>query len=316
MRLDLRPISTTLDAGDARHRWTERRGLTVTLREADLAAAGEAAPLPGRSTETLAEVERSLRALDAEDLAEPALVARLPSLPASARFALEVALLGLAARRKGPDLAREAPLVSAVLVELLEGEALARTFGDALALKVKVGRPGREEDEARALLALRRATDLPIRADANGALPDPWRSPVVRALVEIGAELLEEPCALDRLLAGPRLPLPIALDESVALDPGASLDAVGGVARALVLKPALLGLGESRRLATGCLERGGRAIVSHAYDPPLAFAACVALALRLAPSEIHGLAPYPGLERWAGPDGPVPVPPDLVRAAR
>jgi hypothetical protein len=69
---------------------------------------------------------------------------------------------------------------------------------------------------------------------------------------------------------------------------------------ALVLKPALLGLGRCLRLAEAGAARGLGLIVTHAFDGDLGFAAARALAAAL-PAEPWpcGLAPHPGLaRRW------------------
>lgn len=323
-------VRTTLGrvAANARRRWREREGVALALRDADgHVGIAEAAPLPGVSSERLEAVQQALGAIvwHALDLAgdDPLeIAARLvPEHLPSARFALECALLDLAGRRVGSSCARllatGAPAATAAVAVLLDdldtARARAAQAEGVRAFKVKIGRRGREREEIALLRALRRdlGAQTVIRADANGTLQDA-SDPRIDALADIGADLLEEPfAAIDALLERPPLPVPVALDESVARDPAQALRALEiGKAQALVLKPARLGLGRARSLAEAAQRRGARAIVSHLYDPPRAFAACAHLALALGGNEIHGLAPYAGLEAWRhAEDGtPIPVP--------
>jgi L-alanine-DL-glutamate epimerase-like enolase superfamily enzyme len=90
-----------------------RRGLLLTLTDLDgTISQGEASPLPGYSVESLATVERALSLVDWAsvpeiDAGEPArayltrIRQTLLPLPASARFAVETALLDLVGKRRG-----------------------------------------------------------------------------------------------------------------------------------------------------------------------------------------------------------------------
>src|SRR5690606_4940015 len=89
----------------------------------------------------------------------------LPAGPCSARFALEAALLDRAGTLEGLPVARllgatSHRLRSVVLLDslgsALEDAEVAAASG-APGVKVKIGRPGRAEDEAKALRAIRRA---------------------------------------------------------------------------------------------------------------------------------------------------------------
>ncbi|WP_428267668.1 mandelate racemase/muconate lactonizing enzyme family protein, partial [Haliangium sp.] len=241
--------------------WSSRRGLLLRLAGADGDGLGEASPLPGYSPDDLAGCRRALEHLDPARLgltvpADGAIVpdelaAVLAPVPfPAARFAVETALLDLAARRLGqplwrlyadlyrqlagaPDqlvqLVEPAPVaVNAVCTELDPVPALAameRAWARGVrCVKLKVGR-----DPARELAVLQTARrslgpELGLRVDANGA----WSVADARVhlgrMAEIALEYVEEPVRDPRahLAALTPAPIPIALDES--LQPSAISD--------------------------------------------------------------------------------------------
>lgn len=325
---------------DAKRRWLEREAVALAVSDGSAVGRAEAAPLPQLSPETIDHAERALFAirwneLDS-DLEDPlTLAARLvPDDVPSARFAVEAALLDLVGRTRGLSvaslLAEREPagaLSTAALIDDVEtavARARVAVGAGAGALKVKIGRPGMADAECAMLRSLRRelGDSLSIRADANGALEHP-HDPRILALADIGCELLEEPYSVEHLLDHDPLPVPIALDESLARDPVRALRALEtGRAAAVVLKPALLGgIGRSLAIAETARARGARAIVSHLYDAPRSFAACAHLALALGPSrdgstEVHGLARYAGLDQWIDESSSLIAVPRVVGAYR
>ncbi|AKF11437.1 enolase C-terminal domain-like protein [Sandaracinus amylolyticus] len=321
-------------AGDATRRWLDREAIAIAVSDGTHVGRAEAAPLPQMSGETLELVERSLRAIPWADIDpeidDPLTLAALlvPDDVPSARFAVEAALLDLVGRARNLSvaamLAEREPagaVSTAALLDDLDTAVVRATVAlsaGAGALKVKIGRPDRIDEECALLRALRKelGPTVRIRADANGTLEDE-HDRRIGMLAEIGCELLEEPFPVERLLAMERrLPLAVGLDESLARDPVRALRALDlGRAQALVLKPALLGgIGRALALAESAKARGARAIVSHLYDAPRAFAACAHLALALAgapggTSEVHGLARYAGVDQWIDEHGSaIPVP--------
>jgi o-succinylbenzoate synthase len=327
-------------ASDARRRWLDREAIAIAISDGTHVGRAEAAPLPQLSVETLEHAEQALRAvswpeidIDSED--PLTLAARLiPEDLPSARFAVEAALLDLVGRARNLPvaalLAEREPagaIATAALIDDLEmAVARARSALDAGAgaLKVKIGRQSEISEEIAMLHALRREfhDDVRIRADANGALTG-FHDPRIRALAEIGCELLEDPFSIELLLEHDPLPLPIGLDESLAREPARALRALEqGLAHAVVLKPSLLGgIGRSLALAETARKRGARIIISHLYDAPRSFAACAHLALSLGPSsnglpEVHGLARYAGLDQWVDETQAVIGVPRLLGAYR
>jgi L-alanine-DL-glutamate epimerase-like enolase superfamily enzyme len=327
--IELGYIAVRLSRGreNARGSFALRRALSLRVGDARASGAAEAAPLEGFSSEILEDVFEVLRDLELAEGEPLEIAARaLPEGPPSARFALEAALLDRAGQREACPVAAllgasaAGPLRSVVLIDSLDSAVdAARLVADAGApgVKIKIGRTGRIDDEARVLREVRGALGESslIRVDANGTLGDA-RHPLFGVLAEVGVDYVEEPFPVERLLEGPALPIPVALDESVPRAPELCLRALErGIATTLVLKPTRHGVSRALALSSAARERGGRAVVGHLFEPPRAFAALVHVALAIAPEEVHGLAPYEGIDRWVGDAGErVEVPPSLMSA--
>lgn len=345
---------TLAGRGAARGR-TERHGLVVELT-ADTGAIGrgEASPVPGMSPDRLADARAALAALHApfELAAEPAAVfERAAGVAApSARFAIETALLELVARTRGVTIAelfepagdprlaaafariREIvagdPAVSlelsrvvptAVVVDDPAAAAAAVREG-ARCLKLKLGELPIADDVARVRAIAAAAPTARLRLDANRR----WSRADVPAhlarLAGLPIDFVEEPCPdAHALLDGAPLALPIALDESLAtLAPDllfAALAAPG--LGAVVLKPTLLG-GYAACLAIAHLARlaGKPAIVTHALEHAIGFAACVELARIVGGEVAHGVAPVEPVARTttSAADEPRARPPGVIVA--
>ncbi|PAP77898.1 o-succinylbenzoate synthase [Rubrivirga marina] len=293
---------------------------------------GDAAPLPGFSRESLAEAESTLRDLGAAlvgreidvgaGLPGGALAAALDAagLPASVRFAVDLALLDLAALEVGrtpPQVLHPDPAVVLPLNGLVMGtgdaaveSALWLAKAGYVAVKLKVGRQRVAED-----VALVRAVDeaLPaavaLRLDANRAWS--WDEAVAFAEGVDGVVLdyVEEPLAEPE-----RMPelwhdtgLPLALDETLQ-EPGGGT-AIRGWAEAAVLKPTLLG-GVARTLALAAAARaaGVRPVLSAAFESGVGLRGIAALAAATG-AEPAGLDTY----RWLAADVLSPLPFDRAR---
>ncbi len=259
-------MSTTLVPIE--HAERARRG--ILLRRGD--RIGEATPLPGRSRESYDDV---LRAASLGSEAPPP--------------ALELARWSLDARFGSGTVVSQVLLEHPARALDAARSALARG-ARAFKLKIRTAADARVLDELRALGA-----DLRLRVDANRAFASehdvPWE-----ALARARVEWIEEPCPDADLLLGTAVP--VALDESVLEDDARALDAIAGRrAAALVLKPTLLGARATLRLGAECHRRGGRVVVSHAFESEVGRRAAEELARRLDPHGVHGLA------RWEGIDG-------------
>jgi o-succinylbenzoate synthase len=323
-RLELRRCERILDPPQANARgvWTRRSTLELSLGGADGRGRGEAAPLPDYSPDRLEDCERALAALDATRLPAfdlggasallDAAAAAIPAALPAARFALETALLDRAGRRSGQPLWR-------LLSELVPGTAAARPIeicallpsadpARALELarrgladgvrsfKLKLGPEQLGAAQEATLERLRGGLDggVALRLDANRSLSRATLGETLERVSRYDIEFLEEPLfapAPEDLAASP---CPIALDESLqGISDGelARLLATGSV-HVLVLKPtALGGFGACIRLARTARAQGCEAVVSHALEGPLGWAACAHLALALQGARAVGLSP-------------------------
>ncbi len=319
-------------SSNSRMRWAERSGVLLVLASDDgYFGQGEASPLPGLSPETADEAWRALAQLAGQafpcelDLCLPIvpqvaafLRDHAPALP-SVRFATETALLDLAGQRLGLPLStllagswptRSVPLAALLdgeTVEELEAGARAAQRGAFAAAKLKVGRAWRFEAELAALERVREALGprVALRLDANGAWSRAEAPVRLAALARFRPEFVEQPVPADQLPGLRDAPVPLAADETMALEGGlARLRAEGG-AQVVVLKPTVLGgLLRCRTLAAEAHGSGMQVVVSHALEGPLALAAAAELALSLDPAPLAcGLALHGGLDAW--PDAAV-----------
>jgi o-succinylbenzoate synthase len=269
-------------------RLSERAALIVAVRtDAGTTGLGEAAPLPGFSNDSLDDARRAARELPGFAFESPPDAARVTTSPA-ARFALETAFrraLGIASPPR--------PLRSAVVVDD-EADARAAVAGGASCLKIK------RLDRARAIASA--APGVPLRLDANRLWPIDEVSDRFAALDGLPIEFVEEPCPRAHELLDQGLRFPIALDESLAELAPSDLERAlrSNQLAALVLKPTVLGgFMRCHELAALARRAGVAAIVSHALEGPIGFAACHELAREIACDVAVGLAPHPALEHFA-----------------
>lgn len=312
----------------------ERHGVLVALETADGAVGfGEATPPEGFGAESAEECLVAAGALCESLLsreARPAEVlfaeldAHAVRAPA-ARFALETALLDLAARARGLPLAdllgegraarRCVPvnaLLSASSPEAVAHEARAALARGFSTLKLKVGACEPRADRAR-VTALRDAAgdEAELRIDANGAWSPELAIELLRELDPLELELAEQPVPADDVAGLARVRkgvlVPIAADESAADFARAARVIESGAADALVLKPAVLGgLRAAALLAQRARAAGLRVLVTSALDGAIARAAALALAAALPdPLPACGLATGELLADDLGP-GPEP----------
>jgi o-succinylbenzoate synthase len=331
MKLSLRRVSlATPGARDARRSWPARESLLLRLEGAQGSSGlGEASPLPGYSSDSLAEAEAALRAVPPAALERAldgdearAVLRRVASLVPngvpSARMALETAALDLLGQQRAapaPTLLGALPQAERELAQLLGRAdapellelASAATFAGFSCFKLKVGAPGQARIEARAIVELRqRLGPQPrLRLDANGGFLPADLQEFWEGVASSEIELFEEPGQLSPLLEGR---LPLALDESLQNKslPAVAAELAARQPRCLVLKPmALGGLSHCLELAELAQRAGVSALVSHSFDGPLAWRAAAALALALPAGLSHGLGPHAGLAGWQ--QGALPV---------
>jgi O-succinylbenzoate synthase len=277
---------------------------------------GECAPLPGYSPDHFEEAHAAIEAAvvrlrdrDLDDLVG----ATADVTPPSARFAIETAICDLAAQARSVSLAAflaertgrvDGPLTRLSVAWVVDDAdeaavAVARGVGT---LKVKVGRDGSSDVHRLRAIRDRVGEGVRMRIDANGRLR---HLADLDALAEAAPELVEEPFPVGEWPAtlplsreGPSFAL--AVDESLQSRSGgptpAELWSRPGV-RFAVLKPtALGGLFRCLALAHEARAHGVEPIVSHCLEGPVAFTACVHLALAVMDrGRAAGLGPHPGL---------------------
>lgn len=269
-------------------RLTEREGLLLCLEGPGGGAGwGEVAPLPGFSPETLhdalahvKEIAQGLlgQCLEMQDLRFAGHIPR--AAPASVRFGVEGALLGLAASSGGRAWP-EGPPGPLSLCRLLPDwhvdpcESLARAANEGFTcVKLKVGRRAlRDELAAVGELASPALDRVRMRFDANRAWSLQEARAFCAAIEELPVEYVEEPLAdpsdWDDLAS--TCHVPTAIDESLALH-GASLLARPGEPRWVVLKPSLVGgVSGTTRLAGQARASGRRVVVSSMYESGVGF---------------------------------------------
>lgn len=308
-----------------------RRGLLLAVEaEGGALGLGEAAPLPQLSMDDAGVDQIALARLDWREVAIPRDARELGSLypqaggdllAPAARFAFETALASLAATRAVEPLHRwlvgaAAPPTRAVGRSIYVGpsddpDTLARAVGKARAgaatLKIKHAKSTPLPAMDALLAELRSAVGprVSLRVDENGQLSSEQALEAARVYARHGVELLEEPCPpaeMGRL--GP-LAVPVFADECLAdfrLRPRVLLNpSICG----LVLKPTLLGgITETLTLAREAPSFGKAAIVTHAFEGPVALAACAELALAIAGPYAHGLDDHAAIAAFR--DWPVP----------
>lgn len=283
------------EAATARGETRPRRdGLILRLRDdAGRTGLGSAAPLSDFSLETLETCRGELQAL------LPALVGRSVDdaegllagfdeapLSASARHALEQAVLDLASQRLGfpVPVLLGAPAASTVWTHRLvrdAEDALAAVADGARTLKIKVGRAALPEDDRR-IEAIRRAVgpEVALRLDANRAWAE---SAAIRALALLsrhGIALCEEPVATGDLavLARVRQASGVAVAADERCRDMAALEALirARAVDAVVLKPMLIG-GPRRTLAMArrATRAGLQVIVTSSFESAVGWQAAL-----------------------------------------
>lgn len=309
----------------AKGTWTERHGFCVHLEANSITGIGEAAPLPGFSTESLEDTRRALDALckTLEQHTPPTDVAQVDALlstlapldtcPPSARFAIECALLDwLGQHTKRPIHAlltswADLPAAQATVQvnATLGSKPAPENFAQSMSLKdqgfscfkIKVG--ARPLDEELAMVrAVREAIGdtAHIRLDANGA----WKTPQqatehIKAFAKYNIALVEQPVPADDLhmLAEvthntSHLTL-IAADEALNTMQDLQTLIELQAAQVIVIKPMMCGgLLESIRLMARANQAGIKTILTTMLEGVVGRIATTQLAQATYQTYIHG----------------------------
>jgi o-succinylbenzoate synthase len=289
-----------------------REGLLLKLAgEGGAVGWGEASPLPGFSRESPGEAAGQLRELASSMVGREITEDRIDpdggfgreldaiDLAPSTRFGLELALWDLCAATRGGSLAdlitpyprTRVPvntLISGSPCRAVEEASRARSAGYE-AVKLKVG--GRAvEDDVELVHALNKelGDGVALRLDANRQWSFEEAEWFARRATSLRFEYVEEPLADPILLPAftGDYGVPVALDESLtSMEPEALRD--HGYARAVVLKPTLLGgISRTLRFAGLASRLGMQPVISSAYESGVGTAALVALAASVGDEEV------------------------------
>lgn len=239
----------------------KRRLVLVSITEAGFTGWGEAAPYPGVTAETVADVWEALRSRGGS-ATEPGLA----ELPPSARAAIDQARMDLRARKAGMPLwafiggrRRSVRACAAVGLQPTPAETVGRVRRAVEAgigeVKIKI-RPGQDLDHLR---AVRRAfPGLAVAADANGSyrIDDPFLAAVDGLMLEYVEQPLEWRDLIGHARLRSRIKTPVCLDESTTTPEGALRVIEHGCADVISLKPGLLGVSGVLRIAGRAQEAG------------------------------------------------------------
>jgi len=294
-RLPVRRFSSAAGA------MTERGGAIVRLTtDAGIVGVGEAAPLPDRQTETMAEIDEGLKRM-ADRLAGCELTSArfldgLPEASAAITCAVETAALDALGRAQGVSVAsllapivRDAVAVNAVIAEpdahrAAEAARTAREAGFGC-VKLKVGMAG-DLDSERARVALVREAlgpDVLLRLDANGAWNPGEAVRIIRSLAAYQLDLVEQPIAPGdpKGMAAVRraVDVPIAADEDVTDEAAARRLVEANAADCLVVKLVVVGgPGAAMRIAGIAKQAGISTLITTSIESGVGTAAALQVA--------------------------------------
>lgn len=271
---------------------TRREGFLLSLTDDEgYVGYGEVSPLPGLHQESLEEVKTQLRGLSYEHQPNEGLQENLrcwhaqsTTSPPSLQFGVSMAIANHWQQKHKRPWATElhptppSQLPVQALVWGTPDEMIStgqqRQREGYKTLKVKVGRH-QISQEAHALRNLSEALgpDMTFRLDANRGWSLAEAETFSKETEGISIEFIEEPLHDHRLLIewDSVSQIPLALDESL-LGVGKEPPQYFANARAVVLKPQLLGWGETQRWLTWAKECGKEAIFSSCFESGLGLA--------------------------------------------
>ncbi|MGI8649853.1 MAG: o-succinylbenzoate synthase [Rubrobacter sp.] len=289
---------------------SERSGVILEVVRDGKPFFGEAAPLPGFSRETLAEVEEQLRHII---VAYPGLeLSQTSAFRGNFLPSVDFAVWSLFDSIEG-SATQNIPTRGIPLCGLLDGEpdavvleavGLARRGYRTLKVKVGRGEVGRDAEVVKRV-ASATGDGVRLRLDANRA----WsmaEAMEFASLIEPASrriEFIEEPLARaepDALgMLSQESGMPVALDETLAQGRATIVDdGRYDFARAFVLKPQIIGATKSLGLARRASVTGASIVVSASYESGVGMLALIRFAERCAADEptAAGLDTYRRLE--------------------
>ncbi len=282
--------------------YTHREGVWLQLKCANFTGVGEAAPLPGFSTETLKEVHYALegyhQAIDGEDLDREELFLLInihsQNTP-SVRFAIETAIYDILAKEEELPLARylNANAKSKIAVNGLAG---VHQPGDGFTvMKVKVGfRNLFDEIENLEYLTQSFGDDIQFRLDCNGAFDLPQAIRFCKEMEKFNIDYIEQPLPATNLEDLAELiyhtEIPIAVDESLTDFQSAEKIIDEQAADVFIIKPMVSGgFTECKKIINLARTENIRTVITSSLETAIGRTACLHLALANDISEACGL---------------------------
>ena len=287
----------------------QREGAILAIHAASGAfGLGDIAPLPGMSHESLSQSISAVRSV-MEGLKGDSLDADLilrgrydpdRALPASARFALESAILGWMAMESGMrlrhvlgDEVRDLVPVNGLLdgdAEMCLREAKAAVAAGYRSFKIKVARRDlREEANMVRTISSALPSGISMRLDANRGWHREQVYEFVQCIADVKIEYIEEP------LRNPdELPdliesgiVPVALDETLEERGVRAFDEHPGMAAA-VIKPSILGgLVEALDISRQAVGLGVRPVISSLFESGIGIRSLAELAASIGIADTH-----------------------------
>lgn len=242
--------------------YRERKGLIIELQKEGITAWGEAAPLPGFSAESVRDIKRflatrhnALHQLFSGDIepGETEAFFNRVTCPPSFQFAIDTLICDYYSQqeqlsiqhvlfRDPRDFVEVNSVVSLTGDEEIDKKVSRLNDEGFRTVKFKIGRNFTEElSKLRTIRS--RFPELTIRLDANRGWTSGEAANNLEALAELKPEYCEEPIhsptpeKLDKLCH--RVPVPIALDETLAED--TDIRSLAETVQVLILKPMVLG---------------------------------------------------------------------------
>lgn len=306
------PMQSPLSVG--KQTITDRQGVLLRVENGEGAVGwGDAAPLPGFSSESVAgavdalsQQAKSLPGREVPDTQLGELLQTCSSVekPPSVQFAVESALVELAAQTFSSRSVesvlgggRSSVSINAVLTAEtsdLESEVRRLRESGFQTVKVKVGRASIEEDVERVRTAHQvLGAGGRIRLDANRAWTFEQAVSFVEGLEEVSPEYIEEPLRDPSRLGEfvGTTGASVALDETTREWAPGAVPEKWGIA-AVVLKPTLLGgIATARRWVQWARSIDAQPVISASYESGVGHRMLVALASVLSPAPA-GLSTY------------------------
>lgn len=314
-RLAQRTIALASQTECAQHRWNQFKGIYLrVVDDKGQIGFGEASPLEGHSPESLSQchaaLQHMLNTIKEIPFFDVADVKKISSYfrksPASARFALESALLDICAKQKQIPLwrlftedANPSVQINTLVSSHDSKEHIETQYRNGVRVfKLKVGIDAKHRSEL-AMLEWMRATfgnKIEIRLDANGIFSLDEAQKKMNLYSAYSPSYIEEPALFNEAQHLKHAPIPMAADESLCNSKWHQALLEHPDYMAFVFKPSLhSGFFDTMALAQKAQMHNKKVVLTHMFESLPAFLAIAHLAVALKCQSACGLYPHHGL---------------------